>query len=54
MEQCYQIILTLHKDKFFHRDIKPAQFLLFENDQIKLSDFGSYYTKGSKQYNTVS
>jgi serine/threonine protein kinase len=29
MEQCYQIILTFHKAEFFHRDIKPAQFLLF-------------------------
>jgi serine/threonine protein kinase len=54
MEQCYNIILTLHKEKIFHRDLKPPQFLLFKNDQIKLSDFGSYYTKPTTVDRTLS
>jgi serine/threonine protein kinase len=54
MEQCYKIILTLHKEKFFHIDLKPGQFLLFQYDRIKLSDFGSYYTKPTTVDKTLS
>jgi serine/threonine protein kinase len=54
MKQCFKIILTLHERKIFHRDLKPAQFLVFEKYKIKLSDFGSYYIKPTAEDTTIS
>jgi serine/threonine protein kinase len=54
MEQCYNIILTLHEQEIFHRDIRPGQFLLFEKNIVKLRDFGSYYTRLPIKNTTVS
>ena len=39
----FQIVSGLahmHKNGFFHRDLKPENILLFENNIVKLSDFG--------------
>ena len=38
--QVINAIYFLHKNNFIHRDIKPENILLFENNIIKLCDFG--------------
>ena len=38
--QVINAIYFLHKNNFIHRDIKPENILLFDNNIIKLCDFG--------------
>ena len=38
--QIVNAIYFLHKNNFIHRDIKPENILLFDNNLVKLCDFG--------------
>ena len=38
--QVVNAVYFLHKNNFIHRDIKPENILLFDNNVIKLCDFG--------------
>ena len=38
--QVVNAVYFLHKNDLIHRDIKPENILLFENNIIKLCDFG--------------
>ena len=38
--QVVNAIYFLHKNNFIHRDIKPENILLFDNNLVKLCDFG--------------
>ena len=38
--QVANAVYFLHKNDLIHRDIKPENILIFENDNVKLSDFG--------------
>lgn len=42
-----------HKYKVIHRDIRPSNILINENDDIKITDFGTSKLLNEKQYATT-
>lgn len=39
--QCANAVLALHENGMIHRDIKPDNFIYFENGDVRLIDFGA-------------
>ena len=50
--QIVNAIYFLHKNDFIHRDIKPENILLFDNNIVKLCDFGWCIKTEGEQRNT--
>ena len=50
--QIVNAIYFLHKNNFIHRDIKPENILLFDNNLVKLCDFGWCAKINDKPRNT--
>ena len=40
MKELLEAIMFCHQNRVFHRDLKPNNILLDENDTVKLADFG--------------
>ena len=55
MKQLFQAINHCHAHNIVHRDIKPDNIMITDDDSVRLIDFGlSKAHKGLKRMNTVA